>query len=124
MGPMVANASADDGSGSGNGQPLEPFRGYYFRVLTRQGKDAPGGAADYVVDGKMTAGFAFVAYPAEYLNSGVMTFIIAKDGAIFQKDLGENTAELAKAMKEYDPDFSWQLVEEMPEQTADAQKTR
>jgi Protein of unknown function (DUF2950) len=123
VGPMVAMASIDDG-GSANNQAPEPFRGYYYRILSRQGKDAPGGVADYVVDGKMTAGFAFVAFPAEYLNSGVMTFIVGKDGVIYQKDLGEKTADLAKAMKEYNPDTSWQMVEDQPEQTANAQKTQ
>jgi len=123
VGPMVAMASIDEGSGSANGA-AEPFRGYYYRILARQGKDAPGGEAEYVVNGKMTAGFAFVAYPAEYLNSGVMTFIVGKDGVIYQKDLGEKTPDLAKAMKEYNPDMSWEMVEDQPEQAADVQKTR
>jgi Protein of unknown function (DUF2950) len=84
-----------------------PFHGYYFRMLTRQGANAPGGAKDYVVDGKMTGGFAFVAYPAEYRNSGVMTFIINQDGVLLQKDLGTDTAQTAAAMTEFNPDQSW-----------------
>jgi hypothetical protein len=84
-----------------------PFHGYYFHMLTRQGSHAPGGAKDYVVDGKMTGGFAFVAYPAEYRNSGVMTFIINQDGVLLQKDFGSATGQTAAAMTEYDPDPSW-----------------
>jgi hypothetical protein len=84
-----------------------PFHGYYFRMLTRQGANAPGGAKDYVVNGKMTGGFAFVAYPAEYRNSGVMTFIINQDGELLQKDLGTATTQTASAMTEFNPDQSW-----------------
>jgi hypothetical protein len=88
-----------------------PFHGYYFHMLTRQGSHAPGGAKDYVVDGKMSAGFAFVAYPAEYRNSGVMTFIINQDGVLLQKDLGPTTAETAAAMTEFDPGDGWSEVQ-------------
>jgi hypothetical protein len=84
-----------------------PFHGYYFRMLTQQGSNAPGGAKDYVVNGKMTGGFAFVAYPAEYRNSGVMTFIIDQDGVLLQKDLGTATTQTAAAMTEFNPDQSW-----------------
>lgn len=126
VGPLVADASTTDGDTSPKTEPNGPlpFRGYFFRVLTRQGKDAAGGPADYVVDGKMTAGFAFVAYPAEYQNSGVMTFIVGKDGVVYEKDLGEKTADLAKTMKEYEPDSGWKKVEEQAEESADAQKSR
>ncbi len=89
-----------------------PFHGYYFHMLTGQGSQAPGGAKDYVVDGKMVGGFAFVAYPAEYGNSGVMTFIINQDGVLLQKDLGKTTAETAAAMTEFDPDAGWSQVQE------------
>ena len=89
-----------------------PFHGYYFHMLNGQGSHAPGGAKDYVVDGKMVGGFAFVAYPAEYGNSGVMTFIINQDGVLFQKDLGKTTTETAAAMSEFDPDASWTLVQQ------------
>jgi hypothetical protein len=84
-----------------------PFNGYFFRILTSQGPHAPGGVKNYVVNGKMTAGFAFVAYPAEYRSSGVMTFIVNKSGIIYEKDLGPNTTKLAEAMTAYDPDSSW-----------------
>jgi hypothetical protein len=87
-----------------------PFHGYYFHMLTRQGANVPGGAKDYVVSGKMTGGFAFVAYPAEYRNSGVMTFIINQDGVLLQKDLGATTGQTAAAMTEFNPDQSWTSV--------------
>jgi hypothetical protein len=88
-----------------------PFNGYMFRILISQGSHAPGGAKNYVVDGKMTEGFAFVAYPAEYRSSGVMTFIVDKSGTIFEKDLGPNTTKLAETMTAYDPDSTWQKAE-------------
>jgi hypothetical protein len=81
-------------------------------MLSRQGANAPGGAKDYLVDGKMAGGFAFVAYPAEYGNSGVMTFIINQDGVLLQKDLGKTTKETASAMTQFDPDASWTQVAE------------
>jgi hypothetical protein len=124
IGPLVADASIPNGPAKNLHTPPAPFRGYYFRILTRQGKDAPGGAADYIVDGKMTGGFAFVAYPAEYRNSGVMTFIVAKDGVVYQKDLGKKTETVAKTIKAYNPDASWQKAEEQPEQSAAEQKTK
>jgi hypothetical protein len=88
-----------------------PFNGYMFRILTSQGGHAPGGAKNYIVDGKMSAGFAFVAYPVEYRSSGVMTFIVDKSGTIYEKDLGPNTTKLAQAMTAYDPDSTWHKVE-------------
>jgi hypothetical protein len=84
-----------------------PYNGYMFRILTSQGRNAPGGAKNYIVDGKMTAGFAFVAYPVEYRSSGVMTFIVDASGAIYEKDLGPDTTKLAQAMTVFDPDSSW-----------------
>jgi hypothetical protein len=84
-----------------------PFNGYMFRILTRQGRHAPGGARNYIVDGKMSAGFAFVAYPVEYRSSGVVTFIVDKSGTIYEKDLGPDTTKLAQAMTVYDPDSTW-----------------
>jgi hypothetical protein len=87
-----------------------PFDGYFFRILTSQGRHAPGGARNYIVDGKMTSGFAFVAYPAEYRSSGVMTFIVDKAGTIYEKDLGPNTIKLAKEMTVFDPDSTWKKV--------------
>jgi hypothetical protein len=121
MGPLVAAANAE-GYAKGQGGPPTPYRGYYYRILTRQGKNASGGAKSYIVNGKMTEGFAFVAYPAEYRSSGVMTFIVAQDGVVYQKDLGKKTEALAKAMKAYNPDSSWQKPADQPEQTASEQK--
>jgi hypothetical protein len=81
-------------------------------MLTRQGIGAPGGAKDYVTGGKLVGGFAFVAYPAEYGNSGVMTFIMNQDGVLLQKDLGKTTVETASTMTEFNPDASWSIVQE------------
>jgi len=122
IGPLVASAVAEGFAPSGAGAPT-PYRGYYYHTLRRQGKDAPGGAKSYIVNGKMTEGFAFVAYPAEYRSSGVMTFIVNEDGVVYQKDLGNKTDALAKAMKEYDPNSKWQKAEEQQEETAGDQKT-
>jgi hypothetical protein len=88
-----------------------PFNGYFFRILTSQGGHAPGGVKNYVVDGKMSAGFAFVAYPADYRSSGVMTFIVSESGTIYEKDLGPSTTKLAEAMTAYDPDSTWHKAE-------------
>jgi hypothetical protein len=88
-----------------------PFNGYMFRILTRQGPHARGGAKNYIVDGKMSRGFAFLAFPVEYRSSGVMTFIVDASGNIYQKDLGPNTPKLAQAMTAYDPDSTWHQPE-------------
>src|SRR4029079_12638243 len=88
----------------------EPFFGYYYKILTRQGPTAPGGAVDYVVNGNMIGGFAGIAYPAEYGNSGIMTFIINNDGDIYEKDLGENTAQAAARITTFNPDHTWRKV--------------
>jgi hypothetical protein len=122
IGPLVASAVAE-GYVKGQNGPSTPYRGYYYHILTRQGKDAPGGAKSYIVNGKMTQGFAFVAYPAEYRSSGVMTFIVGEDGMVYRKDLGKQTNVLAKAMKEYDPGFSWKKDEDQQEETAGKRKT-
>jgi Protein of unknown function (DUF2950) len=105
IGPQVA-AAASEGYAMQQGHST-PFHGYYFRMLTRQGPAAKGGARDYVVGGQLTRGFAFVAYPAEYRNSGVMTFIVNQDGVVFEKDLGQDTEKLGAAMSEYNPDATW-----------------
>jgi hypothetical protein len=110
LGPLVAFATTEGYSAKPNSHT--PFHGYYFHMLNRQGSHAPGGAKDYVVDGKMTGGFAFVAYPAEYGNSGVMTFIINQDSVLLQKDLGKTTTETAAEMTEFDPDSGWSEVVE------------
>jgi hypothetical protein len=108
LGPMAANAAAEGYTKKSEGQT--PFHGYYFKMLTGQTANTPGGAKDYMVNGKMTGGFAFVAYPAEYGNSGVMTFIINQDGVLLQKDLGKTTTETATAMSKFDPDSTWTVV--------------
>jgi hypothetical protein len=107
LGEFVAQATAQ-GYRVGGGRT--PYHGYYFKILTRQGPAAPGGALDYVVRGKMIGGFALVAYPAEYRNSGVMTFIVSHAGDVFQKDLGPANAKLAERMTSFNPDKSWQKV--------------
>ena len=123
IGPLVASAVAEGYAGHQDGSPT-PYRGYYYRILTRQGKNGPGGAKSYIVNGKMTGGFAFIAYPAEYRSSGVMTFMVGEDGAVYEKDLGKKTDVLAKAIKEYNPTSSWHRSEEQHEETAGTQKTQ
>ncbi|HXM61874.1 MAG TPA: DUF2950 domain-containing protein [Terriglobales bacterium] len=123
IGPLVASAVAEGYPTTQNGAPT-PYRGYYYRILTRQGKNGPGGAKNYIVNGKMTEGFAFEAYPAEYRSSGVMTFIVGQDGAVYEKDLGKKTETLAKNMKEYNPNSSWHKTEDMQEETADDQSAK
>jgi hypothetical protein len=111
LGPLVANAQSE-GYGQqsrDNKTRPEPYHGYYFKILTRQGKHAPGGKYDYVINGNMIGGFALVAWPAEYGRSGIMTFMVNQQGRVYEKDLGPNTGKLAPAMKRYDPDPSWQL---------------
>ena len=107
LGDLVAQATAQ-GYRVGGGRT--PYHGYYFKILTKQGQAAPGGELDYVVNGKMIGGFALVAYPAEYRNSGVMSFIVSHAGDVFQKDLGPNTARLAERMTSFNPDSTWQKV--------------
>jgi Protein of unknown function (DUF2950) len=121
IGPLVAAAVAE-GYVKGEAGPPTPYHGYFFHALTRQGKDAPGGAKSYIANGRMTEGFAFVAYPAEYRSSGVMTFIVNQDGVVYQKDLGKKTEALGKAMQEYNPDSSWRKAEDEPAQTASEQE--
>jgi hypothetical protein len=110
LGPLAALATTEGYSAKSDAHT--PFHGYFFRMLTRQGSHAPGGAKDYVVNGKIVGGFAFVAYPADYGNSGIMTFIINQDGVLLQKDLGTTTTQTATAMNEFDPDTSWSRVQE------------
>jgi hypothetical protein len=110
LGPLAAFATQEGYTVKQNAH--QPFHGYYFHMLNRQGAQAPGGAKDYVVGGNMVGGFAFVAYPAEYGNSGIMTFMINQDGVLLQKDLGKSTAEIASAMSEFNPDASWSVVQD------------
>jgi Protein of unknown function (DUF2950) len=93
-----------------SGEKAKPFYGYNFRILTKQGETAKWGARDYIVDGNMVGGFAILAYPSEYQDSGIMTFIIGTDGIVYQKDLGEKTVESAEAMTDYNPGDGWQRV--------------
>jgi hypothetical protein len=112
LGQFAARAQSEGyGQKKASDKPV-PYRGYYSRILTAQGKNAPGGAYSYIVKGKMIGGFALVAYPAEYGNSGFMSFIVNHDGKLFQKDLGKNTAAVASAMKQYNPDSTWSEVKE------------
>lgn len=105
LGPLLAEAGADRKQG-------DPYRGYYFRILTRRGAKAPGGAKDFVVDGRMTGGYALVAWPAEYGSLGVTTFVVDETGQVYQKDLGKDTATAAAAITSYDPDSTWTLVQD------------
>jgi Protein of unknown function (DUF2950) len=120
IGPLVA--AAVDNEAVNSGEAPTPYHGYYFHILTKQGKDAQGGAKAYLADGKMT-GFAFVAFPAAYRSSGVMTFIVGEDGTIYQKDLGPKTVVEAKAMTEYDPGRGWTKVEN-EQQSAETESTK
>ena len=108
-GPLLAEAEGegyDLGTGKHN-----PFYGYLFHILSAQGPNAHGGARDYLVDGKLTRGFAIVAYPADYRSSGVMTFLVNQHGAVYQKDLGQDTRNVAKGMTAFDPDSSWKVAQ-------------
>lgn len=108
FGPLVASATAEGYRVGDVEEPPSPYHGYFFRILKAQGKNAPGGARDYVMDGRMTGGFALIASPADHGSSGVMTFLIDEHGVVFQKDLGAGTAEAAKAITTYDPDRTWE----------------
>ena len=108
FGDLAAQAAAE---GYKAGATPIPYHGYYYRILTRQGETAPSGAYDYVVKGRMIGGFALVAYPAEYGNSGIMTFMVNQDGTVFQKDLGANTAKLARKIDAFSPDSTWTKVD-------------
>jgi hypothetical protein len=108
LGELAAQASAE-GYKTGKG-PI-PYHGYYYRILTRQGAGAPGGAYDYLVKGKMRGGFALLAFPAEYGNSGIMTFMVNHDGTVFEKDLGPKTAKLARKIESFAPDQTWTTVD-------------
>ena len=106
LGVLIARAS-EQGYRRQGGEGPSPFHGYYFRILEGQGKAAKGGAADYVVDGEMTGGFALVAWPVHYDASGVMTFIVNQDGVVYEKDLGPETTAAVEKITRYDPDKTW-----------------
>jgi hypothetical protein len=111
LGPLFAAAREKGYSPKAAGGKPVPYHGYYYRILTGQGKNAPGGAYDYVVKGNMIGGFALVAYPAQYGSSGVMTFIVNHDGVVYQKDLGKSTEKSAVAMKLFNPDQTWKRAQ-------------
>ncbi len=106
FGPLIAEATPYiKGHVAG-----DPYRGYYFRIVTQQGKSAPGGAYNYVINGRMLAGFAMIAYPADYGDSGVMTFVVNHNGTVYERDLGPNTTKLAPGLKAFDPGKGWNMV--------------
>ena len=123
LGPLVAADLAKGFSNQQKGLPT-PHHGYYFRILTHQGKHAPGGTKSYLVNGKMTKGFALLAYPMEYRSSGVMTFIVFQNGAVLQKDMGRRTVALAKTMSAYNPGADWLTAENRPEDVASRQNAQ
>jgi hypothetical protein len=110
LGPLVVAAEAQ-GYRAASAEGRAPFHGYFYRILTRQGQSAPDGAKDYLIKGRLTGGFALVAFPATYGDSGVMTFIVDQDGVVFEKNLGPNTAAIARQMTEYNPDITWNIAQ-------------
>jgi hypothetical protein len=114
-GPFVASAAEE---GYRRGASRTPYHGYYYRLLYKQGTNANGGAKEYFKDGVMTEGFALVAWPADYGSSGVQTFIVNQDGVVFQKDLGEDTANAVETLQSFDPDSSWTAIVPPAEETA------
>ena len=111
LGPVVAQAVREGYIAIGKARKPAPYNGYYYRILTKQGKDAPGGAYDYMVKGKLFGGFAVVAYPSSYGNSGVKSFLVNHDGVVWEKDLGPSSAVEAGKMKAYNPDKTWSKVQ-------------
>jgi len=120
LGPLGETAKA---LGYSHSDKSQPFNGYYYRILTKQGAAAKGGSHDYMNDGKLIRGFAVIAYPAKFGDSGIMTFIVGPDGVIYQKNLGEKTAEAAEGRNEYNPDESWAALSAQPIQTPAGVKT-
>src|SRR5215469_14591149 len=110
IGPLIVQASSE-GYSAQKGQPT-PFHGYYYRILTKQGHFAKGGKKNYLVKGELVRGFAFLAYPADYKNSGVMTLLVNQDGIVYQKDLGPDSETIAAHMTQYDPDDTWERVDQ------------
>ena len=108
LGELMAQASAE---GYTVGDEPAPYHGYFYRILKRQGDGAPGGAYDYVVNGKMIGGFALIAFPALYGNSGIMTFIVNHDGALFEKDLGEDSETITGETESFAPDETWKKID-------------
>ena len=111
LAPLVAQAQDEGYPGAIVAGKPSPYQGYFFRILTGQGPNAPEGAMDYVADGRMTKGFGLIAWPARYGASGIMTFVVNQDGIVFQKDLGPRTEAIAPSIKLLDPDLSWARVD-------------
>lgn len=107
IGAQMAQARAEGYAGGETSEAPGPYHGYYYRILTAQGPSAPGGARNYIVEGHMTGGFALIAYPAKYGDSGIMSFIVNQDGIVFEKNLGPDTAAIAAAITTFNPDRSW-----------------
>ena len=114
LGPLVA-AAANEGYTLGRSRVLAPYHGYFYRILTAQGKDAPGGEYEYFIKCKMIGGFAVFAYPARYGASGIKTFVVNHDGVVFEKDIGQDTATVAPRISAYNPDSTWKQVDLSPE---------
>ncbi len=110
LGPLFAKASDEGYTPRKPGEKKRPYHGYYFAILKSQGGKAPGGELDYIINGKMTAGFGLLAYPAEYGVSGIMSFMVNQQGIVYEKDLGPKTKDIAKAITKYDPDETWKTV--------------
>lgn len=115
LGPLFARATEEGYLFKKKGEKPAPYHGYYFRILKGQGSNAPGGELDYIIKGRMVAGFGLVAYPAEYGVSGIMTLIVNQEDIVYEKDLGPTTGKIAKAMKKYDPDKTWKKEEWTPD---------
>jgi len=111
LGEFFAKARAEGYAEKKSGEGPSPYHGYFYRILTAQGEHANGGAYDYLVNGHMIGGVALIAYPAQYGLSGIMTFIVNHDGAVYQKDLGRKTVEAATAIKAFDPGPGWKKME-------------
>jgi hypothetical protein len=108
LGPLIADAAAEGYSGDA-ALAQKPYHGYFYKILTQQGEHAAGGARDYIADGRMTRGFALIAFPAKYGDSGVMSFIVNQNGIVYEKNLGPDGAEIARRMEAFDPDESWKM---------------
>jgi hypothetical protein len=113
LGPLLAAATREGYTNSVT-RPLAPYHGYFYRILTKQGKNAPGGARDYVINGHMIGGFAVIAYPARYGVSGIMSFMVNQDEVVYEQNLGQNTAAIASKMTIFNPDANWRQVASSP----------
>jgi hypothetical protein len=111
LGPFFVTAKEEGYTNLVSGERVGPYHGYYYRILFAQGKNAQDGAYNYVIDGKMIGGFALVAYPARYGNSGIMTFMVNQNGTVYEKNLGKRTEKIGRTMKTFDPDKTWRKVE-------------